>query len=105
MTSARSAVERGSGCNVKPSQSWVEPVDDDPDAASTIARLEQQLEDERRLAGAIAHDFNNILTAILGFARIVQDELPAGDPRRANVQAIEEAGERGIALVRQLRSG
>jgi CheY-like chemotaxis protein len=55
-----------------------------------------------RLAGGIAHDFNNILTAILGFASLIDDELPADDPQHTNVKAIEEAAERATALVRQL---
>jgi two-component system, cell cycle sensor histidine kinase and response regulator CckA len=62
----------------------------------------QRLESVGRLAGGIAHDFNNILTAILGFARLVREDLPADAPQRANVRAIEEAAERGATLVRQL---
>jgi PAS domain S-box-containing protein len=62
----------------------------------------QRLESVGRLAGGIAHDFNNVLTAILGFSRIVQEDLPAGDLHRANVRAIEEAAERATGLVRQL---
>jgi two-component system cell cycle sensor histidine kinase/response regulator CckA len=62
----------------------------------------QRLESVGRLAGGIAHDFNNVLTAILGFARIVRDGLPAGDPQRLNMDQIEMAAERATGLVRQL---
>jgi two-component system, cell cycle sensor histidine kinase and response regulator CckA len=62
----------------------------------------QRLESVGRLAGGIAHDFNNILTAILGFARLVQDDLPPDAPQRENVRAIEESAERATTLVQQL---
>jgi PAS domain S-box-containing protein len=62
----------------------------------------QRLESVGRLAGGIAHDFNNVLTAILGFTRIVQENLSSDDPQQANVQAIEESAVRATDLVRQL---
>ena len=62
----------------------------------------QRLESVGRLAGGIAHDFNNVLTAILGFARLMIDELPPGDRQREKVGEIEDAANRASGLVRQL---
>jgi two-component system cell cycle sensor histidine kinase/response regulator CckA len=68
----------------------------------TRVQQTQRLEAIGRLAGGIAHDFNNILSAIHGFASIVQGELPDRDPMRADVQEILKAVERASTLTRQL---
>jgi signal transduction histidine kinase len=55
-----------------------------------------------RLAGGVAHDFNNVLTAIFGYADLLLDQLAADDARRADVQEIRSAAERAATLTRQL---
>jgi signal transduction histidine kinase/CheY-like chemotaxis protein len=62
----------------------------------------QRMEAVGRLAGGVAHDFNNLLTAILGYASIVDAELPPGDPLREDVTAITQAAGSASSLVRQL---
>ncbi len=62
----------------------------------------QKLESIGRLAGGIAHDFNNILSVILGYGTTVLSELPVDSPLRADMTEILTAGERAVALVRQL---
>ena len=37
------------------------------------------------MAGAIAHDFNNILTAVSGYATLLKEELPVDDPAQSDV--------------------
>ncbi len=70
--------------------------------------LEQQLLQARkmegigRMAGGIAHDFRNILTAILGYAEIVLDQLPQHDPNWANTLKIRQASGRAAELTSQL---
>ncbi len=62
----------------------------------------QKMESVGRLAGGIAHDFNNLLTVINGRAELVSTGLAEGDPLRADVAEIHQAGERATALTRQL---
>ena len=55
-----------------------------------------------RLAGGVAHDFNNVLTAIFGYADLVLDAIDAGDPRRLDINEIKRAANRAAGLTRQL---
>jgi len=55
-----------------------------------------------QLAGGVAHDFNNILTAILGYADLLTADLPSDDRRREDVDEIRKAAQRAAALTRQL---
>jgi PAS domain S-box-containing protein len=65
-------------------------------------RQSQKLEAIGRLAGGVAHDFNNILMSIVGSADLLLMELPASDPARGEVTEIKESVRRGAALTRQL---
>ena len=62
----------------------------------------QKLEAVGRLAGGISHDFNNLLTVILGYSDIMKRNLQEGHPLRRNVQEIVRASERAASLTRQL---
>ncbi len=55
-----------------------------------------------RLAGGVAHDFNNILTVILGYAGFVGDELPEGGQVREDLRTVVDAAKRAERLVSQL---
>jgi signal transduction histidine kinase len=55
-----------------------------------------------RLSAGVAHDFNNILTSILGCTALCRRALPAGSPERADLDEIEEASRRGAELTRRL---
>jgi len=55
-----------------------------------------------RLAGGVAHDFNNILTAIGGYTDLLLADLPAGDHRRHDVEEISQAAQRAAGLTHQL---
>jgi two-component system, cell cycle sensor histidine kinase and response regulator CckA len=62
----------------------------------------QKLESVGNLAGGIAHDFNNILTAITGFAGLLQMKMDVADPLLSHVKELASAGMRGAALTHQL---
>ena len=63
-------------------------------------RQGQKLEAIGRLAGGVAHDFNNTLTSILSFAEELV--LTASDDQRGYLHEIQKAGERGASLTKQL---
>lgn len=62
----------------------------------------QKLEAVGRLAGGISHDFNNLLTVILGYSDITLRQLSQGHLLRRNLEEIVRASERAAALTRQL---
>ncbi|MBV9504913.1 MAG: PAS domain S-box protein, partial [Acidobacteriia bacterium] len=62
----------------------------------------QKMEAVGRLAGGVAHDFNNMLTVMAGYSRMIVDELPPGDPLREYAEEINNAAERAGAVTNQL---
>jgi PAS domain S-box-containing protein len=65
-------------------------------------RQSQKMEAVGRLAGGVAHDFNNALSAIFGYSDLLRDQLPEGDQRRADLDEIRRSAERAASLTRQL---
>lgn len=65
-------------------------------------KASQRLEAMGRLAGGVAHDFNNILTTIQGFADLAQSGLSTSDPNYAHIEEIRRASDRASSLTRQL---
>ncbi|MBP7867803.1 MAG: PAS domain S-box protein [Acidobacteria bacterium] len=72
------------------------------------ARLEAQLRHAQkmeavgRLAGGVAHDFNNMLAVIVGNAELALARLEPSDPLAAELREIKTAGDRSAELTRQL---
>lgn len=67
----------------------------------TRLRKAQELETLGRLAGHVAHDFNQVLAVILGFAGRLSEQAAAGAPGD-ELRRIVDAAEHGAALARQL---
>jgi len=65
-------------------------------------RQTQKMEAIGTLAGGIAHDFNNILSPILGFAEILNEDIPAESPLQESVLEILTAAGRARELVKQI---
>lgn len=65
-------------------------------------RQAQRIEAIGRLAGGVAHDFNNVLTSMLGHADLVLDALAQDDPNRDDIEEIRRSAERAGGLTRQL---
>jgi PAS domain S-box-containing protein len=65
-------------------------------------RQAQKMEALGQLAGGVAHDFNNILAAITGYAQLLREEIPEGDPRRDDAEEIVAAATRASGITRQL---
>lgn len=62
----------------------------------------QRMEAVGSLAGGVAHDFNNVLTAILCYGEILSQSLADQPKLREHIRIILESGERGANLARQL---
>jgi len=62
----------------------------------------QKMEAIGRLAGGVAHDFNNILQVITGYTELAQSSLDEDNPVHEMLLQISQAGERAGSLVKQL---
>ncbi len=65
-------------------------------------RQAQKMESVGRLAGGVAHDFNNILTAIIGYAQFLETDAAEGKAQVSDVKEILIAANRAASLTRQL---
>lgn len=72
------------------------------------ALLEEQLRQAQKmeaiglLAGEVAHDFNNILSAIVGFSTLASEGMKPDDPNRQNIEPILTAADRAATLTQGL---
>jgi two-component system, cell cycle sensor histidine kinase and response regulator CckA len=70
--------------------------------AEEQVRQAQKMEAVGRLAGGVAHDFNNMMMIIMGFSDFLLTTLEHEDPRWADADEIRKAADRAMQLTRQL---
>ena len=68
----------------------------------THLRQSQKIESVGRLAGGVAHDFNNMLSVILGNAEMALDQAGSNQRLQDNIREIQKAAQRSANVVRQL---
>jgi two-component system cell cycle sensor histidine kinase/response regulator CckA len=78
-------------------------IDDTPRKALQVqVRHAMRMEAVGRLASGIAHDFNNLLMIIIGLSEGLLEQLEPGNPMRAELDQILDAGRRGSTLASQI---
>jgi C4-dicarboxylate-specific signal transduction histidine kinase len=79
-------------------------------AEASLAAIELQLHESQKveavgmLAGSIAHDFNNIMGAVLGNVALARQDLDSSHPAAANLVQIQAAAQRARSLVQRILS-
>ena len=73
-------------------------------ALQTQLSRANKLESLGELAGGVAHDFNNVLAAIVGFGEMAQDAAPAGSAQARHLDKVLQAALRGKSLVERILS-
>jgi PAS domain S-box-containing protein len=100
-------------CPIRSGETWifsafVHDITDRKQAEEEKQKLQEQLFQARKmealgtLAGGVAHDFNNILSAIMGFTELTTDEVPEGTAARRNLEEVLKASRRAKVLVQQI---
>ena len=104
-------IEKDEGARERQRVEWlmsqlvrVRKAEEDRDRLQKELLLSQKREAIGRLASGVAHDFNNVLTAILGLSDLIVNEPSAGSAAVRDAREIRLAGERATALTRQLLS-
>jgi len=108
IVASRWAVQRGADGKIESILETNNDITERRRAEDDRRRLEasllqaQKLEAMGTLAGGVAHDFNNILGAVLGYGELAQNAAPAGSSLRRYVDSMMSAGQRAKSLVERI---
>lgn len=100
--------ERDAAGNIILSRSVIEDVSERKRADDQRVKLENQLRQAQKmeavgqLAGGVAHDFNNILSAIVGYSHLALMKMGVEDPNRLNIEQILNSSDRAVVLTQSL---
>jgi signal transduction histidine kinase/CheY-like chemotaxis protein len=78
------------------------PAIGEPSRQEADLRQAQKMEAVGRLATGVAHDFNNLVTVLLGYSDELMESIPPGNALRKPVEELRRAAERASALTQQL---
>ncbi len=73
-------------------------------ALEDTLRQSQKMESVGTLAGGVAHEFNNILSGIMGYTELARDDTPKESPVRESLNEILKLGNRARDVVSQILS-
>jgi two-component system sensor histidine kinase EvgS len=62
----------------------------------------QKMESIGRLAGGVAHDYNNVLSVIIGFTQLAMEKMDSTDPLRSDLEEVLKAARHAADITRQL---
>ena len=82
-------------------QIWVRDISKEISLQRQLLQA-QKMEAIGTLAGGVAHDFNNMLTIILGYAEILLSDMDEQDPRSEDLDKIVQTAKNGADLVKRL---
>ena len=95
------SVARSGSTDLRYSIVMIQDVTDQHRLEDRIQEM-QRLESVGQLAGGVAHNFNNALTAIYGYSELLARRFEATDPARRDLEQIQRVAEQSASLTRQL---
>lgn len=107
---ARGTAWRGADGQTQLFSGTASDVSAEREAQAQQQLLQEQLQRARKLealgtlAGGVAHDFNNILAAVIGYGELARSTAPEGSAQARQIDQVMQAGLRGKALVERILS-